>query len=94
MDGHSELSGKVPLTEMLAAPLAALEAPRVSYLQYLGSRAANNDMWHPPEGLHAFLRAFFYVKSGDWSRNKPHPLNARTAAEIAQMPTYYVMELG
>lgn len=78
----------------LAAALAALDPPRVSYLQYLSSRAANNDMWHPPEGLHAFLRAFFYVKSGDWSGNKPHRLKARTATEFAQMPTYYVMELG
>lgn len=51
-------------------------------------------MWHPPQGLHAFLRAFFYVKSADWPRNKPHPLKARTAIELAQMPTYYVMDLG
>src|SRR3546814_11931878 len=51
-------------------------------------------MWHPPQGLHAFLRAFFYVKSADWPGNKPHPLKARTAMELAQMPTYYVMDLG
>jgi pimeloyl-ACP methyl ester carboxylesterase len=44
--------------------------------------------------LHAFLRAFFYVKSADWPGNNPHPLKARTAAELAQMPTYYVMDLG
>ena len=47
-----------------------------------------------PQGLHAFLRAFFYVKSADWPGNKPHPLKARTALELAQLPTYYVMELG
>lgn len=51
-------------------------------------------MLHPPQGLHAFLRAFFYVKSADWTGNKPHPLKGRTAADLAQMPTDYVMDLG
>lgn len=39
------------------------------------------------------MRAFFYLKSGDWPGNKPHPLKAPTPAELAQLPTYYVMEL-
>ena len=57
-----------PSTEnqKLAAALAALDPPRKHYQQYLSSRRANDDLWHPPQGLHAFLRAFFYVKSGDW----------------------------
>lgn len=80
--------------QKLAAALAALDPPREHYQQYLSSRKANRDMWHPPQGLHAFLRAFFYVKSADWPGNKPHPLKALTATELAQMPTYYVMELG
>lgn len=80
--------------QKLAAALAALNPPREYYQQYLSTRRANEDMWHPPQGLHAFLRAFFYVKSGDWPGNKPHPLQARTASELAQMPTYYVMNLG
>lgn len=80
--------------QKLAATLAALDPPRKHYQQYLSTRQANQDMWHPPQGLHAFLRAFFYVKSADWPGNKPHPLKAPTAAELAQMPTYYVMELG
>nr|WP_222858234.1 alpha/beta hydrolase [Paraburkholderia phenoliruptrix] len=80
--------------QKLAAALAALDPPRKHYQQYLSTRQANQDMWHPPQGLHAFLRAFFYVKSADWPGNKPHPLKAPTAAELAQMPTYYVMELG
>jgi len=41
-----------------------------------------------------FFVHFFYVKSADWPGNKPHPLKARTAIELAQMPTYYVMDLG
>ena len=80
--------------QMLAAALAALDPPREHYQQYLSARRANDDMWHPPQGLHAFLRAFFYVKSADWPGNKPHPLQGRTAAHLAQMPTYYVMDLG
>ena len=78
----------------LAAALAALDPPRQHYQQYLGSRRANEDLWHPPQGLRAFLRAFFHVKSGDWPGNQPHPLKAPTAAEFARMPHYYVMELG
>lgn len=81
-------------SQKLAAALATLDPPREHYQQYLSTQKANADMWHPPQGLHAFLRAFFYVKSGDWPGNKPHPLKARTAEELAQMPTYYVMDLG
>jgi len=92
----SEASSVKPNTENqeLAAALAALDPPRQYYQQYLSTRQANDDMWHPPQGLHAFLRAFFHVKSGDWPGNKPHPLTARTATELAKMPTYYVMDLG
>ncbi|RZJ79091.1 MAG: alpha/beta hydrolase, partial [Brevundimonas sp.] len=80
--------------QALAAALAALDPPRVHYQHYLSGRQANADMSHPPHGLHAFLRAFFHVKSGDWPGNRPHPLSAPTAAEFAQMPSYYVMERG
>ena len=92
----SEAAPVQPNTEnqKLAAALAALDPPREYYQQYLSTRQANEDMSRPPRGLHAFLRAFFYVKSADWPGNKPHPLAARTAAELAKMPTYYVMERG
>ncbi|QAU36339.1 alpha/beta fold hydrolase [Bradyrhizobium guangdongense] len=93
---NSEASQVQPSSEnqKLAAALAALDPPRAYYQQYLSTRGANDDMWHPPQGLHAFLRAFFYVKSADWPGNKPHPLKSRSAVELAQMPTYYVMDLG
>ena len=90
---ESEAPSAQPNTENLVAALAALDPPRKFYQQYLGTREANDDMSHPPQGLQAFLRALFYVKSADWFGNKPHPLNARTAAELAQMPTYYIMDL-
>jgi pimeloyl-ACP methyl ester carboxylesterase len=49
-------------------------------------------MLHAQQGLHAFFRAYYHYKSADWKGNKPHPLKARTAEEMAQIPTYYVME--
>lgn len=80
--------------QTLAAALAALDPPRAYYQQYFSTRQANDDMWRAAQGLHAFLRAYFYVKSADWPGNKPHPLKAPTAEELAQLPTYYVMDLG
>ena len=49
-------------------------------------------MLHAPQGLHDFFRAYYHYKSADWKGNKPHPLKARTAEEMAQIPTYYVMD--
>ena len=80
--------------EKLAIALAALHPPRTIYQQYLSTRRANDDLSHPPQGLHRFLRTFFHVKSADWAGNKPHPLTAPTAGAFAQLPTYYVMERG
>jgi pimeloyl-ACP methyl ester carboxylesterase len=48
-------------------------------------------MWRCPQGVHAFLRAYYHHKSADWADNRPHPLRAFTASELAQLPTYYVM---
>ena len=39
----------------------------------------NDNMWHAPQGLHAFLRAYYHYKSADWPGNKPHPLAALDA---------------
>ena len=76
----------------LDAELAKLSPPRKYYQNYLRTRGANDDMVHAPQGLHAFFRAYYHYKSADWKGSKPHPLKARTAAEMAQMPTYFVME--
>jgi pimeloyl-ACP methyl ester carboxylesterase len=76
----------------LDAELAKLNPPRKYYQNYLRTRAATDDMLHASQGLHAFFRAYCYYKSADYKGNSPHPLKARTAEEMAQMPTYYVME--
>jgi pimeloyl-ACP methyl ester carboxylesterase len=73
--------------------LAALKPPRKHYQRYYTTREANENMWHPPQGIHAFLRAYYHMKSADWKQNKPAPLAARTASEWAKLPRYYVMDL-
>jgi pimeloyl-ACP methyl ester carboxylesterase len=76
----------------LDAELAKLNPPRKYYQNYQRTPGANDDMLHAPQGLHAFFRAYYHYKSADWKGNKPHPLKARTAEEMAEIPTYYVME--
>ena len=51
-------------------------------------------MLNAPQGLHDFLRAYFHVKSADFPDNHPHPLTLGSAAELATLPTYYIMDRG
>jgi pimeloyl-ACP methyl ester carboxylesterase len=81
-----------PTDAELDAELAKLTPPRKYYQNYQRTRGANDNMLHAPQGLHNFFRAYYHYKSADWKGNTPHPLKARTAAEMAQIPTYYVME--
>jgi pimeloyl-ACP methyl ester carboxylesterase len=81
-----------PTDDELDAELAKLNPPRKYYQNYQRTRGANDNMLHAPQGLHAFFRAYYHYKSADWKANKPHPLKARIASEMAQIPTYYVME--
>ena len=73
--------------------LAKLERPRKHYQWYYSTRPANADMRDCPQGVHAFLRGYFHYKSADWVENRPYRLQAWTAAELAKMPTYYIMDL-
>jgi len=73
--------------------LAGLGRPRKHYQWYYSTRPANADMWHCPQGVHAFLRGYFHYKSADWTDNKPFQLKSWTAGELAKMPTYYIMDL-
>jgi pimeloyl-ACP methyl ester carboxylesterase len=74
--------------------LAALPEPRKHYQAYYTTREANENMWHPRQGVHNFLRGYYHMKSADWPANKPFPLTANTAAELAKLPRYYVMDLN
>jgi pimeloyl-ACP methyl ester carboxylesterase len=75
------------------AALAALPRPRKHYQWYYSTREADANIRHCPQGVHAFLRAYYHVKSADWKANKPFPLQAWSAEELAKMPTYYIMDL-
>ena len=74
------------------ADLAALPRPRKHYQWYYGERNANANMQHCPQGVHDFLRGYYHHKSADWEQNRPYPLKAWTAEELAKLPTYYVMD--
>ena len=80
------------LTADLQAAMAGLPRPRKHYHAYYATRAADADMARCPEGVHAFLRAYFHYKSADWAGNKPHRLGGWTADDMARLPTYYVMD--
>jgi pimeloyl-ACP methyl ester carboxylesterase len=77
----------------VAEALAQLNPPRKHYMLYYGSRTANAEMTKGHHGLHAFLRAYFHHKSADWTQNKPFPLKGMSTDQLAQLPTYYVMDL-
>ena len=82
-----------PSRDRVLADLAKLDRPRKHYQWYYGTPAANGNMWKAPQGLRAFLRAYYHVKSADWKQNKPFKLASFTADELAKMPTYYIMDL-
>jgi len=83
-------SGRATITE----DLARLSEPRKHYQDYYRTPAAAEDMLHARQGVHAFLRAYYHHKSADWPGNRPFPLKAFSAQDLAEMPTYYVMHLN
>ena len=72
--------------------LARLVPPRKHYQWYYSTRQADADMLRAPQGLHAFLRAYFHMKSADWPDNRPHRLRTWAVEELAKLPAYYIME--
>ena len=82
-----------PPEDKIQAELAALARPRKHYQLYYSTRAANGDMLNPQGGLKAFLRAYFHMKGAGWHENSPFKLDGWTADALAQMPTYYIMDL-
>jgi pimeloyl-ACP methyl ester carboxylesterase len=83
-----------PASPTIHEALAALPRPRKHYQWYYSTRPANAQMRHCKAGVHAFLRAYYHHKSADWKENRPHPLAAWNAEELAKMPTYYIMDLA
>ncbi|TKA25343.1 hypothetical protein B0A50_06247 [Salinomyces thailandicus] len=74
--------------------LSQLTPPRKHYKWYNSTPTAANDWAQPPQGLHAYLRGYFHVKSASYAPNhSTRPLAAWTAEALAQMPEYYIMPL-
>jgi pimeloyl-ACP methyl ester carboxylesterase len=91
-------TANVPAPSAAAGPnaddeLAKLSPPRKHYQTYYTTREANENMWHPKQGVHNFLRAYYHMKSADWTANKPFALASNAASEQAKLPRYYVMDL-
>ncbi len=74
--------------------LARLPRPRKHYWWYYSGPDADADMRGCRQGVHAFLRAYFHMKSADWVGNRPFRLREWSAEELAKLPTYYIMDLG
>jgi pimeloyl-ACP methyl ester carboxylesterase len=70
----------------------ALARPRKHYQRYYCEPGADTEMRLCPEGLSAFLRAYSHCKSGDWAGNAPRKLPEFSAAAMAEMPEYYIMD--
>ncbi len=88
---HGAASGWPPAAH-IDVELAKLTPPRKHYHWYYSTREADRNMRDCPQGLHAFLRAYYHYKSADWKPNRPHRLESWSAAELAKLPTYYIME--
>jgi len=93
VEGGAEGPTIPPRASTINDELAKLPRPRKHYQVYYTTREANDNMMKSPQGLHAFLRAYYHHKSADWKENKPFRLAALTAEELAKMPTYYIMDL-
>ncbi len=87
---NTKLTDKTP--DRVHDELAALPRPRKHYQWFYSTREANDDMRNCPQGLHAFLRAYYHHKSADWPDNKPYRLESWSANELAKLPDYYVMD--
>ena len=85
---------RAPANDAIYDDLATLRPPRKHYQKYYSTREANDNMRHAPQGVHAFLRTYYHMKSADWKQNKPFPLQSWTAPELAKLPTYYIMDLN
>ncbi len=92
--GPPDISPQPPPARSIHDDLAALRRPRKHYQWYYSTPEANADMLRCPQGVHAFLRAYFHHKSADWKGNRPFRLAGWSAGELARMPTYYIMDRG
>ncbi|XXH02354.1 hypothetical protein Hte_008727 [Hypoxylon texense] len=93
LGGQQQTKEKKEKVPDIQAELAKLDPPRKHYKWYNSSPQAARDWDSPPQGLEAFLRGYFHLKSADWAGNAAaRPLARWGAAELAgSLPEYYVM---
>lgn len=94
VDGETQTSQSPARGSSINDKLAMLNPPRKHYQVWYTTREANDNMRNCPQGLHAFLRAYYHYKSADWKGNKPFRLKSLSAEELAKMPHYYIMDLN
>lgn len=75
----------------IQAELAKLDPPRKHYKWYNSTPEAHAHWENPEQGLEAYLRGYFHLKSADWEHNKPHPIKEWSAEQLAIMPEYYIL---
>lgn len=75
----------------IQAELAKLDPPRKHYKWYNSTAPAAPAWDNPSQGLHAFLRGYFHLKSADWAPNDPRPLKEWSGKALEPMPHYYIM---
>ena len=61
--GPPDISPQPPPARSIHAELAALDRPRKHYQWYYSTRQANAEMRDCPQGVHAFLQAYFHHKN-------------------------------
>lgn len=71
--------------------LSKLDPPRKHYKWYNSTATAPREWDSPPQGLQAFLRGYFHLKSANWAPNHPTPLKEWSAEALEPMPEYYIM---
>ena len=71
--------------------LLKLKPPRKHYQKYFASKCAVNNIENCNQGIFKFLKGYFYYKSKDYKKNKPHKLSSFSASGLSVMPEYYVM---
>lgn len=76
------------------AGLASLARPRKHYQLYYAGPDADADMREARQGLREFLRGYYHLKSAQGADGLPVALPDLSASSLAQLPTYYVMDVG
>ena len=89
-EASSPSSGTLPAVA-LNQYLNSLDPPLKHYVVYNSEPTTNQDIMYAPQGLHAFLRAYYHMKSADWPGNNPHPLTH--ISELRQLPQYYILPI-